>query len=136
MVAEAAHDLGQQAGADRLERADAQDARLAAAERVQVGLRRLQPGDDRLGVGQEQVPGLGQRDGARPARALDELLADDLLERLDLLADRRLRVAEPLGGTAEGALRGDRLERCEVPELDAEPVIRFHDRSQQYHDLC
>ena len=36
-----------------------------------------EPGDDRLGVAQEQPPGLGQRDRARAAGALDEPLADE-----------------------------------------------------------
>ena len=62
------------------------------------------------------------------AGALDELGADDALERLDLLADRRLGVAEPLGGTAEGSLLGDRLERREMTNLDTEPSIRAHDQ--------
>jgi hypothetical protein len=47
---EAQHDLRQHACADGLERADAQRADLARAQRVQVGLRGLQPRDDRLGV--------------------------------------------------------------------------------------
>src|SRR5665213_673709 len=86
-----------QAGAGGLECPDAQDSGFAIAERVQVGLRSLEARNDRVCVAQEQVAGLGQRHGAGPARALDELLADDLLEHLDLLADRRLRVAELCG---------------------------------------
>ena len=78
---------------------------------------------------EEQPAGLGQRDGARAAGALDELLADDPLERGDLLADRRLGVAEPLRRPAERAFRRDRLQRGEVPELDAEPTIRFHNET-------
>ena len=37
--------------------------------------------DDRLGVAQQEVARLGHRDRARAAGALDELLADDALER-------------------------------------------------------
>ena len=74
--------------------------------------------------------------GARAARALDEPLADDPLERRDLLADRRLRVAEPFRRAAERALVRERLQRCEVADLDAEPTIRFHDRFQLYIHLC
>ena len=48
---------------------------------------------------------------------------DDALEGGDLLADRRLGVAELEGGAAERARPGHRLERREVPHLDAEPVV-------------
>jgi len=133
------HDLRQQARADRLERADAQRAERAALQGGQVGLGRLQAGDDRLGVAQEQPARLGERDGSRAARALDEPLADDPLERLDLLADRGLRVAEPLGGASERPLFGERLERGEVADLDAEPArwsIKFRDGNQLYTDWC
>ena len=77
---------------------------FARLERAEVGLRGLQARDDRLRVAQQQLAGLGQRDRARAARPLDEPLADDPLERRDLLADRRLRVAEPLRGASERAL--------------------------------
>ena len=80
---------------------------------------------------EEQLAGFGQRDRPRPAGPLDELLADDPLERRDLLADRGLRVAEPLCGPAEGALRRDRLQGREVPQFDAKPTIRFHNENQQ-----
>ena len=79
----------------------------------------VEPGDDRLGVPEEQLAGLGERDGSRSSRPLDERLADDLLERRDLLADGRLRVPEPLGGPSERALARDRVERSEVAHLDA-----------------
>ena len=71
----------------------------------------------------KQFARLGHRDRARAAGALDELLPDDALEGRDLLADRRLGVAELEGGAAERARPGDRLERREVPHLDAEPVV-------------
>ena len=125
---EAAHHGGEEARAGRLERADAQRADLARLQRVQVGLRGLQPRDDRVGVPEQQLARLGERDRPRAAGPLDELLADDPLERRDLLADRRLRVAEPLGRASERALARERLQGGEVPELDAEPSIRFHDR--------
>ena len=110
-------------------------ARLAGLERAEVGLGGLEARDDRLGVPQQERAGLGQRDRARAAGPLDEPLADDPLERRDLLADRRLRVAEPLRGAAERALVRERLQRGEVAHLDAEPTIRFHDRYQSY-SIC
>jgi hypothetical protein len=88
----------------------------------------LQVCDDPRGVTEEELPGFGERDAARPARALHELLADDALEGLDLLAHRRLGVAELLGSTPERALVGDRLEGGEMPQLDSEPSISTHDR--------
>ena len=115
--------------------ADPQRARLAGAERGDVGARRVEPRDDRLRVPEEQLAGLGERDGPRTAGALDERLADDPLERRDLLADGRLRVAEPLRGAAERALARDRVERGEVANLDAEPLIRLSDRCHEYLDL-
>ena len=96
---------------------------LAGPQRRHVGAGGVEPVDDRLGVAQEQLAGLGHRDRARPARALDELLADDALECRDLLADRRLGVAELERGAAERAGAGHRLERREVAHLDAEPVV-------------
>ena len=66
--------------------------------------------------------------GRGPARTLDEAQPDDALERRDLLRDGRLRVAEPLGRAPERALVGDRLERDEMPEVEPEPAISFHDR--------
>ena len=62
--------------------------------------------------------------------ALEQPLADESLQRLDLLADRRLRVRRGDGSAAEGALAGDSFQGCEMTELDAEPTIRFHDRSE------
>ncbi len=107
---ELAQQRRQHARADALVRADPQRPGVAGVERGEVGLRGLEPGGDRVGVPQEQRAGLGQRDGAGPAGAVDQPLADDPLQRGDLLADRRLRVAEAGGGAAEGALLGDRLE--------------------------
>ena len=66
--------------------------------------------------------------GRGPPGRVEQLLADDLLERRDLLADGGLGVAEALRRAAEGALLRDRLERREVAELNAEPLIEFHDR--------
>ena len=99
------------------------DCRLAGAQGMQVCLSGLEPGDDRVGVAQEQVPCLGQRDRARAARALDELLADDPLERRDLLADRRLGVAQGVRGPAERRLAPDRGQRDQITQLQPGPAI-------------
>jgi hypothetical protein len=84
---EATHDAGKHAGTGRLVRADAEGARLSGAEGGDVRARGIEARDDRLGVPEEQLAGLGERDRPRTSRPLDERLPDDLLERRDLLAD-------------------------------------------------
>ncbi len=128
--AELPDDAGEDARAGRLERADADRPRLACDELVEVGLQRAEPREQAVGVPEHHLAGLGQRDGARAARALDQLQADRPLERGDLLRDRRLRVAEALGGAREGALLGDRLERGQMAGLDPDESITRHDRFQ------
>ena len=111
---EAAQERGQHLRADRLEGADAERPALAGRERVEVGARGLHARHDPARVAQEELAGRRHRHGPRPAGAREQLLADDLLERRDLLADGRLGVAEPLRGAAEGALLGDCLKGREV----------------------
>jgi hypothetical protein len=71
-------------------------------------VRELDEAEDRLGVLQQDLAGLGQRDRPAPLRALDEAVTDPLLEDRDLLADRRLGEAEPRGSASEGPFPGDR----------------------------
>jgi hypothetical protein len=132
---EAPHHLGQDLRADALKRPDVERTRLACRQRRQIRLGGLQTGDDRLGVLEQDPPRLRQRHRARPARPLDEALADDPLEGGDLLADGGLGVAEPLRRPAERALGRHRFQRGEMAQLDAQPSIRFHDRYQWYLDL-
>ena len=63
--------------------------------------------------------------------SFEQPLADDALERLDLLRDGRLGVSQRDCGAAEAAFAGDRFERGEVTELDPEPSISFHDRNEE-----
>ena len=121
---EAPHDGGEEAGAGGLEGADAQRPDLSRLQRLEIRLRGLEAGDDRVGVPEEQLARLGERDCPRASRSLDELLADDPLERRDLLADRRLRVAKSFSGPPERALAGERLQGGEMPQFDAQPPIR------------
>jgi hypothetical protein len=86
-------------------------------------------------VPEEQLSGLGELDGPRTARPLDEGITDDLLERRDLLADGRLRISEPIRSASERPLARDCIERREVPNLDPEPMIRLSDRTHEYLDL-
>ena len=108
--------------------ADPQRPGLAAAERVQVGLRSGQAGGDRLRVREQEPTGLRERHGAGAAGPFHEPLPDDSLQHRDLLADRRLRIAERDRRLAEGSRARDGLERQEMPQFDPEPAIRFHNR--------
>ena len=128
---EAPHHLREHLRADTLERPDAERAAVTLREGGHVGLRGVETRDDRLGVAEQQRPGLRERDRPWTARTLEQPLPDESLQGLDLLADRRLRVAERHGSPAERALAGDGFQGCEMTELDAEPTIRFHDRYRE-----
>ena len=127
-VGEPPEQAGDDLRADALERADSETARVASLERGHVRFRGEKPRLDRVRVAQQDLPRLGEGDRSRPSRAFDETEPDDALQGGDLLGDGRLRVAQPLGGAPERALVGDRLERDEMPEVEPEPTIRFHDR--------
>ena len=130
LLAEAAEQGGEDAGADALVDPDAQRAGRALGQGGHVCLGRVELGDDRVRVAEQQPAGVREVDAARPARALDELLADDLLELGDLLADGRLGVAELAGGPAERAMPGNGVERHEVAQFNAGPLITFHNQYQ------
>jgi hypothetical protein len=100
-------------------------ARGALCEGGHVGLGGVELRDDRIGVAEQEAPGVGQVDGAGPARTLDEPLADGALQFRDLLADGRLRVAELPGRPAEGARPRDGLEGRQMAQLDPERAITF-----------
>ena len=136
LLLEAAHQDGEEASADALVRTDTQRACRSFGERGEVGLRCLHARHDRLCVPQQQLARLGQRDGARAARPLDQLLAHGALEGSHLLADRGLRVAERLRGPAEGTVLRDRLERHQVAQLEREKTIRLHNQRHHNIDLC
>ena len=128
-LGEPAQELRQEARAGALEGPHPQRARLAGGKRRQIGPRRAEPRDDRVGMGQEHAPGLGQLRGPRAAGPVDQALADEPLEGRELLAHGRLGVAERLCGAAERAVLGDGLECRQMAQLDAQPVIRFHNQS-------
>ena len=128
LLAEAAEQCGEDARADALIDADPQRAGGTLGERGHVGLGGVELRDDRVGVAEEQTARVGEVDAAWAARPLDELLADDALELGDLLADRRLCVAELARSTAERAVPRDGVERHQMAQLDACPSITFHDQ--------
>ena len=128
VVLEAAEEAGEDAGADALVDPDAQGARRPFRERGHVRLCCVELRDDRVRVASEEPAGVGQVDGSRATWAVDEALADVALELGDLLADGRLGIAELACRPAERARAPHGLEGREMPELDAEPSITFHDR--------
>ena len=68
-------------------------------------------------MGQDQGAERGDPHRLRPARPVEHCPADGLLQGRDLLADRRLGVAQPGGGPAERALIGDGGHGGEMPQL-------------------
>jgi len=126
---ERGEDAGNDARRDVLRRTHPQRRRPAAVKGGEVGLRVSHSRDDCVRVREQDDAGGGQRDGSRAARAVDEAPPGDPLERGDLVTDRGLDVSEALGGAAERPLARDGVERGEVPELDAEPVLARHERS-------
>ncbi len=78
---------------------------------------------------EHDLAGLRQRHGPAAARALDQPLPRDPLERGDLPADRRLHEAELLGRAPKRPFAGDSVERRQMPNLDPEPMIGLHDSS-------
>ena len=127
---------GHERGGDARHRADAQLAGAAVGERGQVGARRLEVARDRVGVREQLGARFGQLDRARAGRAGDQRHADDPLERLQLLADGRLRVAEPHGRAAHRSLARDRLERGQVAQIEAGPFRKSADRSGSYPEFA
>ena len=87
--------------------------------------------DDRVRVAEQEEPGLGRLHAARPAGTVEEPLPDDPLELRDLLADRRLRVAELARRSAERARARDGLQSREMAQIDAQPIISTHDRYER-----
>ena len=72
-------------------------------------------GEQRLGVGQERPPGVGEH--AAAPRALEQRRAELLLEQVHAAADRRLGEAERARRAREAAAPHDRHERLDVIEL-------------------
>ena len=129
-VGELAQEEREDAGAHALERPDAKRSGRALGEGGEVCLGGLKPRHDPRGMAEEQLARFREGDAARASGPFHESLADDPLERLDLLADGGLGVSEPLGRAPERSLLGDRLEGREMPQFDAQPSISSHDRNE------
>jgi hypothetical protein len=79
------------------------------------------PGATRGGPHQEDGSGVGQRNA--PLGAVQHPNAQLVLELADLLADRRLRHVQSLGGPAEMQLLRDRHEISEMPKVHVLPSL-------------
>jgi hypothetical protein len=88
-------------------------------------LRSVQASQNGLGVAKEELSWFGKRNRPRSTWAMDEALADDPLQRGDLLAHRRLRVAKTIRRPMERALEGDRLKSSQMAQIDLQPMISF-----------
>jgi hypothetical protein len=85
------------------------------ADRVQLLAGGGDAGEDGRGVLAQRAPGLGQANAA--GAALQQRQAGLVFERRDVAGDRRLGVAEGLGGGAERAAAGDLIEGLQMPEI-------------------
>jgi hypothetical protein len=100
----------------RLERGHAHAARDLAGGPREVGLGRLELGDDRVGVADEPAAGLRELHSAPDA--LDQPHAGVALERGELLGDRRRRVGERLGDGGDGAARGELAQQAQATDVE------------------
>ena len=116
---EARQDAGQEIGR-RVGGAQAQ----AARDRVlaEVAECRLVERQHAPGVAEQDLAVRGQRD--LPARAVEQALAGDVFQALDLHGDRRLHAPQAPGGAGEAAGLGDRHEGAQ--EIDVEVRERGH----------
>ena len=101
--------------AHRVQRADRQPAALDAGQRLQLGLRGVELGEDVARARDEQLAGAGERDPAR--RALDEREPDLGLQPADLLRQRGLGDVLARGGAREVALVGERHEVAQLAQF-------------------
>jgi hypothetical protein len=72
---------------------------------------------------EQDLTRLGRSDPLAPP-PLDQLGADEALERGHLLRDRRLRVPEQPSGPLERPFLGDRRERRQLAQLHPQPGSR------------
>ena len=110
--------LGQHVHRHALERPDDEATDLSGPQRTEAVLGLAQPVEHRRGVHQQQFTRGGELDLAGPARPVEHPVADGPFEGGDLLADRRLGEAQPLGRPPERTLGSDRLEGTQLADLD------------------
>ena len=77
--------------------------------------RMIDVGQNRTGVGEQRRSGVGELDAAR--QATEQLHVELALQRANLLAERRLLHAEPLGRPRDMPFLGDGDEIAKMTEL-------------------
>ena len=113
--AERGHGGGHQRGAGGREGRHPDAAAAQAGDRLKLALGDRLLGDNRVGVTEQRLAGVGESDPA--GRAIEQRHAGAALECRHLLGDRRLRVGECLGGGRERAEPGDLAEDLQVAQL-------------------
>ncbi len=96
-------------------RADREPGLARGAQLGELGVGGVEAARERVGVAEQQLPGLGQGEPARAA--VEQRRADLALERGDLLGDRGLRQGEGLGRARERGAPGDLAEGEQAPRL-------------------
>jgi hypothetical protein len=115
------HEVGQDAGGDRANRADLELAGLEVEGGASGLLRPLGGSHRGLGVRKEGLAGRGQPHRAR--KPLQQLAADLLLQRADLLRERGLRDVHAQRRPRERALLDDREPVGDPPEASHCPSL-------------
>src|SRR5262249_21311888 len=90
-------------------------------DRLEIRAGGGEPRRDLIGVGEQADPGRRDRHRTAPTGPQQELAADEPFEAGDLLTQGREPIAEALSGAAKRSRRRHRVERGQVPELDALP---------------
>ena len=103
---------------------DAQRAGLARRVGEQVGAGRLEPVRDRLDVASSSRPASVSSTVRRPRPRSNSRTPSARLERHHVLADRRLRVVERVGGPVERALVGDGAEAQQLAQAEVRERVR------------
>jgi hypothetical protein len=115
--ADARHERERQVGALVL---DLPDVRVPSVQSREDGSRMLEHED----------AAVRQLDRVPPARMPDyQPVRDDALEARQLVADRRLGVAEVVAGSAQRTRLGDRDERGQVAHLERRPALERRGRT-------
>ena len=122
-LAQTTDDRRQRPHRDALEDADVDRAGVAFRERAQVGPGRRHPCEDHHRVLVHELAGSREPHLPGAAGTVEQRSAHDPFEARDLLADRRLGVAESSRGGSERPLFDDGAEGDEMAELEARQII-------------